>query len=166
MVTCHPERTLLAVTENGFGKRTPFDEYPVQSRGGKGVITYRITPKTGNLAGVRAVKEDDDIMLISSDGTIIRMKVEEVSILGRPTQGVTLMRTAEDKKVVCVARIRSENGDENGDESRDEELNGNGYGDEYDEEYGYENGDESGYENEFENEAEDEDDNEIENEEE
>ena len=87
--------TLLAITENGFGKRTELDEYRVQNRGGRGVITYKITPKTGNIVGIRMAKEDDDVMLITNSGTIIRINVKDVSILGRATQGVTLMRTNE-----------------------------------------------------------------------
>ena len=85
--------TLLAITENGFGKRTELDEYRVQQRGGKGVITYKITPKTGELVGVGIADDSQDVMLISDTGTIIRMHVNEISILGRSTQGVTLMRT-------------------------------------------------------------------------
>lgn len=97
-------QTLLTITENGFGKRTELDEYRVQIRAGKGVITYKITPKTGNVIGVKLVNEDDDIMLVTDTGTIIRMKVSEISILGRPTQGVTLMRTNEGK-VVSIEKI-------------------------------------------------------------
>ncbi len=96
--------TLLAITENGFGKRTELDEYRVQTRGGKGVITYKITPKTGDLVGIRIVDETDDIMLITDTGTIIRMNVKDISILGRSTQGVTLMRTNEGK-VVSIEKI-------------------------------------------------------------
>ena len=96
--------TLLAITENGFGKRTELDEYRVQTRGGKGVITYKITPKTGELVGIRIVDESDDIMLITDTGTIIRMNVSDISVLGRSTQGVTLMRTNEGK-VVSIERI-------------------------------------------------------------
>ncbi len=96
--------TLLAITENGFGKRTELDEYRVQTRGGKGVITYKITPKTGSIVGIRIVEEDDDVMLITDTGTIIRINVSEISILGRSTQGVTLMRTNEGK-VVSIEKI-------------------------------------------------------------
>ena len=91
--------TLLAITENGFGKRTELEEYRVQTRGGKGVITYKITPKTGNIVGIRIVDEKDDVMLITDTGTIIRLNVGGISILGRSTQGVTLMRTNEGKVV-------------------------------------------------------------------
>ncbi len=97
--------TLLAITENGFGKRTELDEYRVQLRGGKGVITYKITPKTGKIVGVRIATEDDDVMLITDTGTIIRMKVKEVSVLGRATQGVTLMRTSDGGKVVSIETL-------------------------------------------------------------
>ena len=99
--------TLLAITENGFGKRTELEEYRVQIRGGKGVITYKITPKTGEIVGVKIVDDNDDVMLITDTGTIIRLEVKDISILGRSTQGVTLMRTNEGK-VVSIERISSE----------------------------------------------------------
>ncbi len=107
--------TLLVVTENGFGKRTELEEYKVQSRGGKGVLTYRITEKTGKSIGMMLVSEEDDIILISSDGSIIRMKVNEISILGRATQGVTLMRMSEGNNVVSMARMINEEGPEDAD---------------------------------------------------
>jgi len=99
--------TLLAITENGFGKRTELDEYRVQIRGGKGVITYKITPKTGEIVGIRIVSEEDDVMLITENGTIIRINVKDRSVLGRSTQGVTLMRTNEGK-VVSIEKIETE----------------------------------------------------------
>ena len=94
--------TLLAITENGFGKRTELDEYRVQLRGGRGVITYKVTPKTGELVGVKIADETQDVMLITDTGTIIRMSVKEISVLGRSTQGVTLMRTNDGGKVVSI----------------------------------------------------------------
>ena len=100
--------TLLAITENGFGKRTELDEYRVQNRGGRGVITYKITPKSGNIVGIRMTSEDDDVMLITNSGTIIRIAVKDVSILGRATQGVTLMRTNENEKVVSIETVAPE----------------------------------------------------------
>ena len=100
--------TLLAITENGFGKRTELDEYRVQNRGGKGVITYKITPKTGNIVGIRIANGDEDVMMITDTGTIIRLKVSEVSVLGRSTQGVTLMRTNDGGKVVSIEIIEPE----------------------------------------------------------
>ena len=104
--------TLLAITENGFGKRTELDEYRVQQRGGKGVLTYKITPKTGELVGVKIADETYDVMLITDTGTIIRMHVNEISVLGRSTQGVTLIRTNDGGKVVSIEIVESEdNGD-------------------------------------------------------
>ncbi|NLM57931.1 MAG: DNA gyrase subunit A, partial [Clostridium sp.] len=103
--------SLLVVTENGFGKRTELDEYKVQFRGGKGILTYRVTERTGKLVGMKLVCDDDDVMLISSDGTIIRIKVQDISVLGRATQGVTLMRLDEGVKVMAVARIVNEDDD-------------------------------------------------------
>lgn len=100
--------TLLAITENGFGKRTELDEYRVQQRGGKGVITYKITPKTGELVGVKIADEKQDVMLITDTGTIIRMNVSEISVLGRSTQGVTLMRTNDGGKVVSIEIVDNE----------------------------------------------------------
>ena len=100
--------TLLAITENGFGKRTELTEYRVQKRGGRGVITYKITPKTGDIVGIRIATGEEDVMLITDKGTIIRMKVEEISILGRSTQGVTLMRTNDGGKVVSIETITNE----------------------------------------------------------
>ena len=97
--------TLLAITENGFGKRTELDEYRVQIRGGKGVITYKVTQKTGKLVGARIATDDEDVMLITDKGTIIRLKVKDISVLGRSTQGVTLMRTTDGGKVVSIETL-------------------------------------------------------------
>ena len=96
--------TLLAITENGFGKRTELEEYRVQNRGGRGVITYKITPKTGEIVGIRVVSGTEDVILITDTGTIIRLNSSEISVLGRSTQGVTLMRT-NDGKVVSIEKI-------------------------------------------------------------
>ena len=104
--------TLLAITENGFGKRTETNEYRVQQRGGKGVLTYKITPKTGRLVGVKITNGDEDVMLITDTGTIIRMKVDEISVLGRSTQGVTLMRTHDGGKVVSIELLASDEQEE------------------------------------------------------
>ena len=102
------DATLLAITEHGFGKRTELSEYRVQNRGGRGVITYKVTPKTGNIVGIRIANGDEDVMMITDKGTIIRLKVEEISILGRATQGVTLMRTNDGGKVVSIELIQQE----------------------------------------------------------
>ena len=99
---------LLAITENGFGKRTETDEYRVQMRGGRGVLTYKITKKTGKLVGVKITSGNEDVMLITDTGTIIRLKVKDISILGRSTQGVTLMRTSDGGKVVSIELLEPE----------------------------------------------------------
>jgi len=96
--------TLLAITENGFGKRTELEEYRVQARAGKGILTYKVTPKTGKIIGIRIVNDNEDIMLITDTGTIIRIHAKDISVLGRNTQGVTLMRTNEGK-VVSIEKI-------------------------------------------------------------
>ena len=107
-ITENKDNTLLAITENGFGKRSELDEYRVQTRGGKGVITYKITSKTGDIVGVRIANENQDVMMITDKGTLIRIGVKEVSILGRATQGVTLMRTNDGGKVVSIETISDE----------------------------------------------------------
>ena len=104
--------TLLAITENGFGKRTELDEYRVQTRGGKGVITYKVTSKTGDLVGIKIATDDEDVMLITDTGTIIRLNVSDISVLGRSTQGITLMRTNEGK-VVSIETIKTEEQESN-----------------------------------------------------
>jgi len=122
-----PNSTLLVVTQNGFGKRTEFEEYKVQQRGGKGILTYRVTEKTGHLIGAVAAYDEDDLLLISTDGAIIRLRVNEISILSRVTQGVTLMRTSEDNRVVSLARLTPEVKEENDsepDEDNSAEENG------------------------------------------
>ena len=114
---------VLSITELGYGKRTELDEYRVQSRGGKGIKAMNLTAKVGQLAGQLLVHDDEDILLITDDGTIIRMPVADISALGRNTQGVRLMRVEEGCRVVCVARaeaeedVEEESSDEAGQES-------------------------------------------------
>ncbi len=96
---------ILTITENGFGKRTEIEEYRCQGRAGKGVLTYKITSKTGNVVGIKIVGEDEDVMMISDTGVIIRLNVKNISILGRNTQGVTLMRTSDGGKVINIAKV-------------------------------------------------------------
>ena len=103
---------LLVVTENGFGKKTPLTEYKTQTRGGKGVTTYRISDATGNIAGITVVSESDDIMLITSEGVVIRMKTREISRIGRLTKGVRLMRLDDNVSVVSIARTDEEEDEE------------------------------------------------------
>ena len=95
--------TLLMVTENGYGKKTEVEEYRAQSRGGKGIFTYRITDKTGKLVGMTSVNDSEDVMLITSEGVVIRMHADEISTFGRQTQGVCLMRLADEVSVVSLA---------------------------------------------------------------
>jgi len=112
-----PGATLLAVSENGFGKRTEMDEYRLTRRGGKGIITMRTTDKTGRVVGVRMVTDDDQIMLVTSGGKVIRLRVNEIRVIGRNTQGVRLIGLDEGEHVASVARL-AEREDET--ESRDE----------------------------------------------
>ena len=97
---------LLIVSENGYGKRTLTSEFHVQNRGGKGVKCYKITEKTGNVVGMKAVDEDSEIMIINTEGIIIRMKCSDISIYGRITSGVKLINLKEKDKVASVAKVR------------------------------------------------------------
>ena len=99
---------MLSITENGYGKRTDVEEYRLQQRGGKGIKAMNLTEKTGKLAAQLLVHDEEDLLLITNDGTVIRTPVSSISVLGRNTQGVRLMRVAEDSKVVCVARAEAE----------------------------------------------------------
>ncbi|NLD58189.1 MAG: DNA gyrase subunit A [Clostridiales bacterium] len=103
---------VLSITELGYGKRTEIEEYRVQGRGGKGIKAMNLTEKNGLLAGQLLVSEDEDILIITDDGTVIRTPVSAVSTLGRNTQGVRIMRVQENCKVVCVARAEAEEEDE------------------------------------------------------
>lgn len=100
--------SLLLVTENGMGKRTPIEDFKVQKRAGKGVKCYKISDKTGELIGVKAVNDDNEVMLVTNDGIIIQFKVDEVSKIGRDTSGVKLMNTGKDQdvKVAKIAKVR------------------------------------------------------------
>ncbi|MBO5975804.1 MAG: DNA gyrase subunit A [Oscillospiraceae bacterium] len=114
--------TLLSVTENGYGKRTPIEEYvrgggEPQHRGGKGMRGYNCTDKTGKVADCKVVDETDDILIISDDGTIIRMAVDGISTYGRATQGVRLMRVSEGSRVISIARTEKEEAEETAEEA-------------------------------------------------
>lgn len=98
---------LLVISENGFGKRTPITEYKLQNRGGVGLITYKITEKTGKLVGATICKFDDELMLVNSSGVAIRINVADISVTSRSAMGVTLMRTNDEEKVVAIAKILS-----------------------------------------------------------
>ena len=101
----HPGNMLLTVTSNGYGKRTQLEEYPVQGRGGLGVMTIRCNEKIGSVVGVQQVTENDQLLVITSDGNIVRMKVNEISVIGRNTQGVRLVGTGESNQVVSVEKL-------------------------------------------------------------
>lgn len=110
MELVQPQEELLVVTTNGYGKRTPVKEYKVQVRGGKGLLTYDKTKfkKTGELVGAMVVNEDDEILLINSEGIIIRIEAKEVSVLGRATQGVKIMKVDEDANIIALAKVIKE----------------------------------------------------------
>ena len=116
MELVEPGQELLVVTQKGFGKRTKVEDYKIQVRGGKGLLTYDKAKfkKTGQLVGAMAVEDDDDILLINSDGIIIRMAANEISKLGRATQGVKIMNVGEDANIIALAKvIRDEELEEN-----------------------------------------------------
>ena len=116
------DAAVLTVTENGYGKRTRIGEYSVQNRGGQGLKTYQITQKTGEIVGAKKVTGEEDILLVSDDGTIIRMEAGSISLLGRATQGVRLMRPAEGAHVVAMARTEREVSEEETAEPGAEEI--------------------------------------------
>ena len=103
-----PETAILTVTDKGYGKRTQLDEYPVQGRGGMGVITIKCNEKIGLVIGVEQVIENDEILVITTDGNIVRMRVNEISVIGRNTQGVRVVRLKDDNRVVCVEKLMEE----------------------------------------------------------
>jgi len=113
---------LLVISENGMGKRTELSEYKVQSRGGKGIRTYKISQKSGNVCGINTVTDNDDIMLITSEGVIIRTGVEDISTLGRDTSGVKIMKLKDDVKVVSFAVVEKEEEEEETTETNEETV--------------------------------------------
>ena len=122
MELVEPGEELLVVTQNGYGKRTPVEDYKIQVRGGKGLLTYDKAKfkKTGELIGAMVVNDTDEILLINSDGIIIRIRAGEVSRLGRATQGVKIMRVAEDANIIALAKVIREGDDDEIDEETDE----------------------------------------------
>jgi DNA gyrase subunit A len=100
--------TILTVTENGFGKRTRTEEYRVQSRGGKGILTVKTTERNGLVVYSYQVADQDQLMIITGQGKIIRFRVADISIIGRNTQGVKLIDLAEGERVVAVAKVMEE----------------------------------------------------------
>nr|NIO11675.1 DNA gyrase subunit A [Deltaproteobacteria bacterium] len=111
--------SLLTVAEKGYGKRTAMDEYRLQSRGGKGIITMKTTEKTGQVIGVHQVTDDDQLMMVTDKGKIIRLRIKDISVIGRNTQGVRLIEMEDGERVVAVARLAEKEDD-------DEEIGQNG----------------------------------------
>ena len=121
MQICTQGDYLLVVSENGMGKRTPMAEFTVQLRGGKGVKCYKITEKTGNLIGSKAVNEDNEIMMITTEGIIIRTAVASISMLGRNTSGVKVMNVGDNVEVASIAKVREEKLEDEQEENTTEE---------------------------------------------
>jgi DNA gyrase subunit A len=117
---------ILTASENGYGKRTPVEDFPIHGRGGQGVIALQITERNGRVVGALLVSPTDEIMLISSSGTLVRTPVSDISIQGRNTQGVRLIRLDEGDRLVGMERIVVENaeGAENGEAGSDAGSNG------------------------------------------
>ncbi|MDV4150836.1 DNA gyrase subunit A [Clostridium sp. AL.422] len=107
---------LLVISENGFGKRTPVSKYKLQRRGGTGLITYKISEKTGKVVGATVCKVDDELMLINTSGVAIRINVSDISVTSRSAMGVRLMRTSDDERIVAIAKISG------GNDSKEEQL--------------------------------------------
>ncbi len=117
---CDDEAVLLTITENGFGKKTPVSEFKIQFRGGKGVTGYKITDKTGLIAGMSIVTNDNDIMIITTEGVVIRTDVAEISEFGRVTQGVRVMKLDEGVKIKSIEKTAKEEEKEEKEESTEE----------------------------------------------
>jgi len=115
-------QTLLAITENGYGKRTVISEYPIRGRGGLGVITMKVNDRNGKLVGIRLVSEDDQLILITDHGQVLRTRVGEISTYGRNTQGVKVMVTDPEETVVSMARLPEGEEDEDDDEIGEDGL--------------------------------------------
>ena len=111
-----PEREILVISEKGYGKRSKIDDYRVQSRGGKGIITYKVNEKTGRLCGTVSVTDDDDLLIITSQGVIIRVRANEIPTLSRATSGVKLMKSNKALVVDFALTDREEDEPEEGEE--------------------------------------------------
>ena len=111
---------LLTITEKGYGKRTPVEEYSVHGRGGLGIKNYNVTDKTGKIADVKVVNDEDDILVITDDGTIIRMSAANISLISRATQGVRIMRIMDGSRVICIEKTDRE--EESAEEDRSEDA--------------------------------------------
>ena len=116
-ILTNPDATILTTTERGYGKRTPLDEYRPQNRGGQGIINIRANERNGWVVGIAQVFEDDDVMLITDGGKVLRCPVNGISSMGRATQGVRVMNLSPDEKLVSIARVTEEDvaeGDDSG----------------------------------------------------
>ena len=105
-------RSVLAISANGYGKRSPLEDYRIQSRGGSGIITMKTTGKTGNLVSVKGVLETDDLMIVTTNGLMIRMAVDRISTQGRNTQGVRLISLKDSDAIADVTRLIIEDEEE------------------------------------------------------
>jgi DNA gyrase subunit A len=112
MVILKREATILVVSENGYGKRSELREYKVQHRGGSGLITMKATEKTGKMVSIMEVVDDDDLMIITGKGVVIRQNVRDIKIISRNTSGVRLIKLDHGDRIADVARVISENGEE------------------------------------------------------
>ena len=118
---CSQGDYLLIASEKGMGKRTSMSEFSVQNRGGKGVKCYKITEKTGNVVGVKAVNDDNEVMMITTEGIIIRIACSDISILGRITSGVKLMNLDDKVSVASIAKVREKEDKTEGNEQEETE---------------------------------------------
>jgi DNA gyrase subunit A len=105
LIVAEQDSPILTATEQGYGKRTALDEYRAQARGGSGVISIKTSDRNGKVVGAIQVTDEDEMMLISNKGTLVRARAVDVSIIGRNTQGVTLINIAKGEKLVSVAKI-------------------------------------------------------------
>jgi len=114
--------SIMTVSERGFGKRTEIEEYRLQSRGGKGILNLKTTPRIGLVSGIRQVTGNEDLMLISDSGNIIRIRVDEVPVLHRVTQGVKLIDLEEGENFSGIARVERESESRGGEDAAEEET--------------------------------------------
>ncbi|HYE98280.1 MAG TPA: DNA gyrase C-terminal beta-propeller domain-containing protein, partial [Planctomycetota bacterium] len=114
MIVLRPGVTILTACENGYGKRSEVEEYRLQSRGGKGVINIRTSDRNGKVVGMLAVVDDDDLIMISEGGIVVRISVKDIRTMGRATQGVRFIRLEPGDKLVSIARVVKEEADEGG----------------------------------------------------
>ncbi|MCB1903519.1 MAG: DNA gyrase subunit A, partial [Gammaproteobacteria bacterium] len=107
LIVTRAEGTILTVTENGFGKRTPMDQFPIKGRGGMGVISIKTSERNGEQVGAVLVEDQDEVMLITDGGTLVRNRVSDISLMGRGTQGVTMIRLSNKERLIGLARVES-----------------------------------------------------------